>query len=273
MTIKELINYGNKFIPSHQVEMLLEHYLECDRFQIQNRLNEQVEEIIVDTYKNSIKRIMNNYPIQYLLGTTNFYGYDFHVNENVLIPRFETEELVENTINYINNYFPGNIRVIDLGTGSGCIGITLKKKIPELNITCLDISDKALEIAKQNAKKLDVDINFVQGDMLDNINEKFNVIISNPPYISEDEVIEDIVKDNEPHLALYAKDDGLYFYDKILSTCKKNLEDKFLIAFEIGMTQKEKVIDLAKKHLGHDITCECKKDLSGKDRMIFIYKI
>ena len=273
MTIKELIDYGNKYIPSHQVEMLLEYFLKYDRMQIYNRLDEQVEENYVNNYKKSIEKIIDNYPIQYILSTTNFYGYDFLVNENVLIPRFETEELVENTINYIKNYFPGNKSVIDLGTGSGCIGITLKKKLPKLTVTCLDISDKALAVAKKNADKLNVDINFVKGDMLDHISEKFSVIISNPPYISESETIEDVVKNNEPHLALYAKDNGLYFYNKILSTCKKNLEDKFLIAFEIGMMQANEVMSLAKKYLGNDINCECKKDLSGKDRMIFIYKI
>ena len=273
MTIKELIDYGNKFIPRHQVEMLLEYYLKYDRVTIQNKLNEQVDEDIIDSYKKSIEKITNNYPIQYLLGNTNFYGYDFSVNANVLIPRFETEELVEHTIKYIEKYFSKDIKVIDLGTGSGCIGITLKKKIPTLNVTCLDISDDALVVAKHNAKSLGVDINFIQGNMLDNINEKFSIIISNPPYIGEDEKIEDVVRNYEPHLALFAKDDGLYFYDKILSMCRKNLEDKFLIAFEIGMTQKDRIISLANKYLGENIICEYKKDLSGKDRMIFIYKI
>lgn len=272
MTIKELIDYGNKYLPMHQVEMLLEYYLEYDRVQLQNRLNEKIEEKTIQEYKNGIEKIKNNYPIQYLIGKTNFYGYDFNVNKDVLIPRFETEELVENTINFIEKYFQENSKVIDLGTGSGCIGITLKKKNPNLSVTCLDISSKALDMAKKNSKELGVDINFIEGDMLDNINEKFDIIISNPPYISNDEVIEDVVKKNEPHLALYAKDDGIYFYDKILSTCKKNLNEKFLIAFEIGMTQSERVINLANKYLGNDITCECKKDLSDKDRMIFIYK-
>lgn len=273
MTIKELIDYGNKFIPKDQVEMLLEYVLKCNRISIYNRLNEQIENQEVKIYKESIDKIKNNYPIQYLLGFSNFFGFDFLVNENVLIPRFETEELVENTIKYIEKYFTNNISIIDLGTGSGCIGITLKKKLPSLNVTCLDISDDALVVAKQNAKNLEADINFIKGDMLDNVTEKYSVIISNPPYISEDEEIDKLVKDNEPHLALFAQNDGLYYYEKILSTCFKNLEDKFLIAFEIGMTQKDKIFELVQKYFKDEVKFECKKDLSGKDRMIFIYKV
>lgn len=273
MTIKELIDYGKQHISNQKVEMLLEYYLNCDIFEIHTQLNKEIDVELEKEYKFAVNKIENNYPIQYLIGKTNFYGNDFIVNKNVLIPRFETEELVENTINYIKKQFDENIKVIDLGTGSGCIGITLKKKIPNLDVTCVDISDKALCVAKENAKKLSADVKFVQSDMLDNIADKYSVIISNPPYISANEEIEEVVKKNEPHLALYARNDGLYFYDKILSTCKDKLEDKFLIAFEIGMTQKEQVLLLAKDYLGNDVTCVCKKDLSGKDRMVFIYKL
>lgn len=273
MTVKELIDYGKQHISNQKVQMLLEYYFNCDVFEINKILNQEIDEELVKEYKSAVNKIANNYPIQYLIGKTNFYGNDFIVNESVLIPRFETEELVENTIKYIKKYFNKSIKVIDLGTGSGCIGITLKKKMPNLDITCVDISDEALIVARENAKNLETDIEFVKSDMLENIKDKYSVIISNPPYISINEDIEDVVKNNEPHIALYANDNGLYFYDKILSTCKENLEDKFLIAFEIGMTQKEQVLLLARKHLGHDITCECKKDLSGKDRMIFIYKL
>jgi len=273
MTVKDLIEYGRQHISNQKVQMLLEYYLNCDVFGINTKLNQEIDEELEKEYKFSVNKIANNYPIQYLIGKTNFFGFDFIVNENVLIPRFETEELVENTINYIKKYFNDNIKVIDLGTGSGCIGITLKKKLPEINITCVDISDKALNVAKENAKNLETNIEFVKSDMLENIKDKYSVIISNPPYIAIDEEIEEVVKNNEPHLALYADNNGLYFYDKILSTCKDKLEDKFLIAFEIGMTQKEQVLLLAKKYLGDDITSVCKKDLSGKDRMIFIYRL
>lgn len=271
MTIKELIDYGKQYISNQQTQMLLEYYLNCDAFEINTKLNDEIDKEIEKKYKSSIEKIANNYPIQYLIGKTNFYGNDFIVNENVLIPRFETEELVENTINYIKKHFSENIKIIDLGTGSGCIGITLKKKIPSLNVTCVDISELALRVAMENARRLETSIEFIKSDMLENVKGKYSVIISNPPYIAMDEEIEEVVKNNEPHLALYAESNGLYFYDKILSTCKEKLEDRFLIAFEIGMTQKEKVIKLAQKYFGDDVTCVCKKDLSGKDRMIFIY--
>ena len=219
-----------------------------------------------------VEELKKNKPIQYILGNVNFYGFPFYINKNVLIPRFETEELVENTLKYIDNLFGNrNIKVIDLGCGSGNIGITLKKKNPKLDITCLDISNDALEVAKINAKNLNVDIAFLNGNMLDDVHDKYDVIISNPPYIAEDEEIEDIVKNNEPHIALYAPNNGLYFYEKILSTCSKNLNDMFLIAFEIGNTQKEDVSTLAHKYLDN-VKVECLKDLSGRDRMIFIYK-
>ena len=273
MTIKELIDYGEQHISNQKAQMLLEYYLNSSVFEISTKLNEVVDKELEKKYKSSIEKIANNYPIQYLMGKTNFYGNDFIVNENVLIPRFETEELVENVIDYIKKYLSENIKVIDLGTGSGCIGITLKKKIPSLNVTCSDISELALNVAKENARRLETSIEFIKSDMLENVKGKYSVIISNPPYIAMDEEIEDVVKNNEPHLALYADNNGLYFYDKILSTCKKNLEDKFLIAFEIGMTQKEKVISLAEKYFGDEVTCVCKKDLSEKDRMVFIYKL
>lgn len=273
MTIEDLIVYGKKYIHSHEVNMLLSHILGYDNLELSLHLDKQVQLEDVNRYKLMLKMVVDNYPIQYVLGNVNFYGREFIVNENVLIPRFETEELVENTLNYIKRLFPNQeINIVDLGCGSGNIGITLKKELNNTKVTCVDISESALSVAQENAKRLGADVTFFKSDMLDNINGKFNVIISNPPYISRDEEIEEIVMNHEPHLALFAGDEGLYFYDKILSTCKKNLNDKFLIAFEIGMTQKENIIQLANKYFSN-IKLDAKKDLSDKDRMIFIYNI
>ena len=271
MTVLELIEYGKKYISPHQTNLLLSYILDYENLDLATHLEDEVSMEVVNIYKKKVEQVANNIPIQYVIGKVNFYGYEFLVNENVLIPRFETEELVENTIKYIDKIFNSKkISIVDLGSGSGNIGITLKKKIPSANVTCVDISLDALNVAKENAKRLECDINFTESDMLDFINDKFDVIISNPPYIALDEKIEDIVKDNEPHLALYAPNDGLYFYDKILSTCKKNINEKFLIAFEIGMTQKDKIVALINKYFD-DVHIECKKDMSSKDRMIFIY--
>ena len=218
--------------------------------------------------KEGIERLQNGEPVQYIVGNVNFYGNEIKVNKNVLIPRFETEELVEYTISYIKKMFKEKINIIDLGTGSGCIAITLKKKINS-NVSAIDISKEALEVARENAKKNKVEINFIQNDMLDNISDKFDVIISNPPYISKNEEIQDIVRKNEPSLALYADNEGLYYYEKIIKQAKKNLKEKFIIAFEIGYMQGDKIKKIAEQNYPK-AEVVLKKDLQGKDRFIFI---
>ena len=218
--------------------------------------------------KEGIERLQNGEPVQYIVGNVNFYGNEIKVNKNVLIPRFETEELVEYTISYIKKMFKEKINIINLGTGSGCIAITLKKKINS-NVSAIDISKEALEVARENAKKNKVEINFIQNDMLDNISDKFDVIISNPPYISKNEEIQDIVRKNEPSLALYADNEGLYYYEKIIKQSKKNLKEKFIIAFEIGYMQGDKIKKLAEQNYPK-AEVVLKKDLQGKDRFIFI---
>lgn len=217
---------------------------------------------------DAIKLYNKGMPVQYIVGEVDFYGYVFKVNENVLIPRFETEQLVEYTINYAYKMFDKKIDIVDLGCGSGCIAITLKKKL-DCNMSAVDISSKALEVALDNAKINDVSIDFYQGDMLNPLNKKYDIIISNPPYIAYNEKIMDVVKDNEPSLALYAENDGLYYYEEILKNCSNYLKDKFLIAFEIGQTQAEKIKEFALKYLDH-IEVIIKKDLQGLDRFIFI---
>ena len=218
--------------------------------------------------KEGIERLQNGEPVQYIVGNVNFYGNEIKVNKNVLIPRFETEELVEYTISYIKKMFKEKINIIDLGTGSGCIAITLKKKINS-NVSAIDISKEALEVARENAKKNKVEIDFIQNDMLDNISDKFDVIISNPPYISKNEEIQDIVRKNEPSLALYADNEGLYYYEKIIKQAKKNLKEKFIIAFEIGYMQGDKIKKLAEQNYPK-AEVVLKKYLKVKDRFIFI---
>ncbi len=219
---------------------------------------------------DAINELNKGIPVQYIVGNVDFYGNTIKVNRNVLIPRFETEELVSKTISYIKEYFNKKIDIVDLGTGSGCIAITLKKEL-DCNVDAVDISSEALEVAKTNAKDNDVDINFINGDMLNPLNKKYDCIISNPPYISYDEEIMDIVKNNEPHTALYADNDGLYFYEEILKDAEKYLKDKYIIVFEIGYTQGNKVIELINKYL-KNVEYKLEKDMAGKDRFIFIFK-
>lgn len=207
---------------------------------------------------------------QYIVGNVDFYGNIINVDSRVLIPRFETELLVEKTIHYVENLFNRKVSILDIGTGSGCIAITLKKEI-DCDVVASDISLDAIDVAKRNAINNKVDILFVNSDIFSNIEDKFDVIISNPPYISYDEEIDDMVKNNEPSLALYASNDGVYFYDKILSECAKYLNDRFLIAFEIGYTQGDRIIKLAYKYLSEDVNVRVEKDYSNRDRFVFIW--
>lgn len=223
-----------------------------------------------DNLEEAIKRLEKGEPVQYIIGDVDFYGNIIKVNKNVLIPRRETEELVEKTLERIKKLFSKeNINIIDIGTGSGCIPITLKKFLPNSTISAVDISQDALKIAVDNSKSNNVDINFIHSNLFEKITGKYHCIISNPPYIKEDEEIMDIVKNNEPHLALYAPNNGLYFYEEILKEANKYLEEKFIISFEIGETQGQEIIDIAKNYFPN-AKIELEKDLQHLDRFIFI---
>ena len=194
---------------------LIDNYLGLTKEEKESKVKISLKKVI--KFKIALNK-SKKFPFQYIIGNVNFYGYTYKVTKNVLIPRFETEELVENTIKIINQHFDKCINVIDIGTGSGCIGLTLKKELPNISVTLTDISKKALKVAKENAKGMDV--TFIYSDILKNVEGKYDVIISNPPYISYDEEIMDIVKNNEPRIALYAKNNGLYYYEEILKNAK-----------------------------------------------------
>ena len=222
-----------------------------------------------DNLEKAIKRLESGEPVQYIIGDVDFYGNILKVNKNVLIPRRETEELVEKTIAYIKKYLNENISILDIGTGSGCIPITIKKLMPNINMNSVDISKEALDVAKENAKINNVEVNFINSNIFSEINDKYDCIISNPPYIRYDEPIMDIVKNNEPHIALYADDKGLYFYKEIINNSDKYLNNKFIIAFEIGEEQGEDIINIAKqKYPNSKILLE--KDMQHLDRFVFI---
>ena len=220
--------------------------------------------------ETAIKELESGIPVQYIVGNVDFYGNTFKVNKNILIPRFETELLVEKTIKYINKYFNNEIKILDIGTGSGCIAITLNKLLDNSMVTAVDISKEALDVARENNKINNTDVNFIKSDVFSNINDKYDVIISNPPYISYDEDIMDVVYNNEPHMALYADDNGLYFYDKILNECRKYLNDRFIIAFEIGYKQGNDILNIINKYFDN-VNISLEKDYSGRDRFIFIW--
>lgn len=238
-----------------------------------NNINQKDLEILKKKYVDInpiIEKINNNYPVQYLIGNVDFYGNIINVNKNVLIPRFETETLVEKTINYINKLKLNKESLLEIGTGSGCISITLKKEVPTLEITAIDISKKALLTAKKNAKLNKTKINFIYKDLFKyNMINKYSILISNPPYIKLNDEIDAKTK-YEPKIALYADETGLKYYKKIFEIGKKHLEKNFLISLEIEETQGKKLQALAKEYFSN-----CKiiieKDLANKDRYLFIF--
>ncbi len=219
--------------------------------------------------KPVVKKIEKNYPVQYLIGYVDFYGYKISVNKNVLIPRFETETLLEKTIKYIKKLKLNKGSLIDLGTGSGCISIVLKKEIETLSVTSLDISRKAIKLAKKNAKNNKAKISFIRHNLFKfNPVNKYDILISNPPYITLNDEVDDKIK-YEPKKAIYTDGDGLKYYKHILFTCKNYLNKKNLIAFEIGDKQGKELKELAKKAFPKS-TISLEKDLTGKDRYLFI---
>lgn len=214
-----------------------------------------------------IEKRKKHIPLQYIINKQNFYGLDLYVNESVLIPRYDTENIVD----CIVKDFEGSkdISVLDLCTGSGCIAISLKKNGFE-KVFALDISDKALEVAKHNAYIHNADITFIKSDLYKELPNdiRFDLIVSNPPYIRSGEIekLDDEVKDFEPKLALDGGKDGLDFYKKILNLSKDFINKNGSLYFEIGYDQAKDVVDLAKKEGYYNI--KIIKDLSGKDRGI-----
>ena len=270
MTVEELIVYGKGKTSSDHAKMLLSSYLDVNPLELLTILDKEVDSDIEKLYKSSLEALKENKPIQYVIGNVNFYGLKFIVNKNVLIPRFETEELVEQVVEYTKDLNKDKIKILDLGCGSGAIGLTLKSILKDSEVTLTDISKEALEVAKLNANNLNLDVTFIESDWFSNVKlEKYDIIVSNPPYIRTDEEIEEIVKNNEPSLALYGGADGLDCYRKILANIKPYLNNKFLIVFEIGESQKEEIYDIVNKYL-KDIEITCKKDLYGRNRMIFV---
>jgi release factor glutamine methyltransferase len=216
--------------------------------------------------RNKLKQFI---PIQYILGKAHFFGLEFEVNEDTLIPRPETEELVDWIFSGHTN--SANIKILDIGTGSGCIAIALAKNLPHASVSAIDVSEKALDVARRNAQNNNVDISFIQKNILEiaDLNEQFDIIVSNPPYVRhlEKSEIKQNVLDNEPHLALFVEDDdALIFYRKIADLAQKNLSKNGLLYFEINQYLGNETVDLLQKLPFSAI--ELRKDIYENDRMI-----
>lgn len=221
-----------------------------------------------DKLDDGIKLLESDIPVQYIVGNVDFYGNTINVNNNVLIPRFETELLVDKLIKRCKDKFSKKIDILDLCTGSGCIAITLDKEI-DSNVDAIDISCDALDVALENNKKNKTNVNFFESDIFSNVNKKYDVIVSNPPYISYDEDIMDIVRNNEPHIALYAIDGGLYFYKEIIRDMSNYLNENFIVAFEIGEKQSGLIVDIINLYF-NDVNISIEKDYNDRERFIFI---
>ncbi len=253
MKINELLNkYKNIDKQDFEFEAIL--FLICEYYHISKSeliLNYQKEinneelsalEFMISKYINQ------NIPVQYITNSAYFYGNKYYVNPSVLIPRFDTEVVVEEAINEIKARNDKNINIVDIGTGSGCIAITLFKELDNVNVTAIDISVDALEVAKKNAQLLNANITFMKNDMLEGITSKYEVIISNPPYIDENENIMGLVKENEPHLALFSNDNGLYHYKKIIDQSLNCLKNDGIIIFEIPDNKCDKIKEYASRY-------------------------
>ncbi len=273
MKIEDLIIEGKKHLSSSEAKMLLASITGYDSLELLLHLDEEMSIDDIDKYKKMIKAVKNNYPIQYIIGNVSFLGNDIKVNDNVLIPRFETEDMVDRSIKYIKSYFGDkkDLKIVDLGTGSGCIAISLKKAFPNAQVDAVDISDKAIELATENASINGSNVNFYIDDMINFLNDEYDVIISNPPYIEEDSSeVEEIVLNNEPSLALFAANNGLYFYEEILKKVSHTISAKAMIIFEIGYMQGASIEKLCNQYL-QDANFILEKDMSDKDRFVFIY--
>lgn len=280
-TVKELIKLAESRLDDaskdvNVAKVLFYHLADKQPHELYLIYDEEVSSELEAKFLAGMEEYYQGKPIQYIKGVENFFGRDFKVNEDVLIPRYETEELVENILYRIDDYFAEyqSITLCDVGTGSGAIATSLALEEPRLKVFATDISLKAVTVAKDNAKNLGANIEFMVGDMLEPLLEneiKVDIFVSNPPYIPQEQEIEAMVKDNEPHVALFGGNDGLYFYRKIFQGVEPLLQERALLAFEMGFDQRELMEAALQEYFPND-PHEIIKDINGKDRMLFIYR-
>lgn len=271
MNLSSALLYGRKtleeaHITDAQVDawQFLEYVCGCDRSYYYLHMNEELTAEQEAVYRSCIQRRAERIPLQHITGKAYFMGLEFLVNEHVLIPRFDTEVLVEEVLKHIK----GGEHILDMCTGSGCILLSLLHERPDCTGTGADISEKALEVAKRNADKLNIPINLIETDLFEHIVQKYDIIVSNPPYIQTAviETLEDEVKMHEPMLALDGMADGLYFYRKIIAQAMDFLKENGILCFEIGYDQGEAVSTLMRDQGFQQVAVI--KDLSGLDRVV-----
>lgn len=239
-----------------------------------NCMSEQMSKENEEKYFSLIeKHIKEDVPLSHLVGFEYFYDRKFKVTKDVLSPRMETEELIYKVIEYVKASNKNNLKILDLCTGSGIIAITLKKELEQVSVDVIasDISEEAIEVAIENAQYHNADVRFIQSDIFNNIDDKFDIIVSNPPYIDrKDEVtMKENVLNYDPHLALFAEEEGMYFYRKIIEQAKDYLKENGVMFFEIGYDQRDKIINLSEKN---GYLAQVYKDINNRDRMAFLVR-
>lgn len=283
MTIREIFNTYMEELshisdtPKLDIEILLSKALgDVDRLYIHLNLHKELTKEQLDSFNKMIQDRLKGRPIAYIVNNREFMGLDFYVEEGVLIPRPDTEPLVEEVIELVKG--KENLKIVDIGTGSGAITVSLAKYIKDCQVYSLDISDKALSIGLKNAisNKVEDKINFIKSNIFSGIEDrglKLDVIVSNPPYIrrADIETLHTQVKDYEPYIALEGGEDGLNFYRDITRESVKYLKDKGILAFEVGHDQAEDVSEIL-KHNGYT-NIYTKKDLQGIDRVVIGFKL
>lgn len=276
--IHEVLKRASLFLEQHDkepivAELLLQHHLQIDRSQMFMKLREEIESDILQSFNKDLKlHAEESVPIQHIIGYEYFYGRKFIVNEHVLIPRQETEEVVLKSFEIMADKQPQTI--VDVGTGSGIIGITIALEKPGHDIYATDISSEALRIARENASRLGAKLTFYEGDFLDPLQQEqitVDLIVSNPPYIpyAEAKNLSDIVRNHDPERALFAKENGLYAYRKILEQAKHVLRPGGQIVFEIGFDQGESVPNLATTYFPNALI-DVFSDINGNNRIVTI---
>lgn len=270
---KDLLEYASKELKLANIEEasiearnILLYAFDINLLDLSLDKNKSISKIDkISTFLDLLEERKSGKPFQYIINKQNFCGLDFYVDENVLIPRFDTEVLVEKVL---KDNKDSSLSILDLCTGSGAIAISLKSLGKYKLVKALDISDKALQIAAKNAKLNGVELEFIKSDMLSEVDEKFDIIVSNPPYIPSGDIdnLSKEVKEYEPRLALDGKEDGLFFYRIIAKEAKKYLKEDGKIYLEIGYNQAEDIKDLFKEYQ----SIEVYKDLAGKDRVVKI---
>ena len=275
--VMEALEWASSFLVDNGREqtaarIVMQHVLGTSYSEVMLHLQDELTAEQQVTFKALLEEHVSGRPVQYCVGSEEFYGRTFLVDESVLIPRPETEELVLGTINRLPKLFQHQtLKLADIGTGSGAIAISMKLECPELKVIATDLSEEALATAQKNAQRLEADIDFRLGDLTAPLaGEKFDIVLSNPPYIAFDEAQEmsSIVLEHEPHSALFAEEDGLMLYRKLAEQLPFYMNSPALIGLEIGYTQGEKVAKFFQDSFPQ-ATVSIEKDINGKPRMIF----